>query len=136
MAKIKEERGSTVVEFVLILPIFLILLFSLIDFGRYFYTRVLVANASLEVASAVTRGDVTSNLQTVLNQAAPNLASFSSLERESQLTYQVTGTCNGVANQSITVKVSTAFKPIAPTAYLILSGVTPIESTSTMRCLR
>ena len=51
-----RTRGSAAIEFVLILPIFLIIFFSMIEYGRYFYARVLMSNASIEVASAISRG--------------------------------------------------------------------------------
>jgi Flp pilus assembly protein TadG len=46
----KTEFGQALVEFTLILPIFLLLLFSLVDFGRGFYTWLLVTNAAREGA--------------------------------------------------------------------------------------
>jgi Flp pilus assembly protein TadG len=38
MIRIRNERGSVAVEFGLIAPIFFLLLFGIIDFGRAFYT--------------------------------------------------------------------------------------------------
>lgn len=38
MKRIRNERGSVAVEFGLIAPIFFLLLFGIIDFGRAFYT--------------------------------------------------------------------------------------------------
>lgn len=46
----KTEAGQALVEFTLILPIFLLLLFAIVDFGRGFYTWVLVTNAAREGA--------------------------------------------------------------------------------------
>jgi Flp pilus assembly protein TadG len=46
----KTEAGQALVEFTLILPLFLILLFAIVDFGRGFYTWVLVTNAAREGA--------------------------------------------------------------------------------------
>ncbi len=48
----QTETGQTLVEFSLILPIFLLLLFALVDFGRGFYTWLLVTNAAREGARA------------------------------------------------------------------------------------
>lgn len=44
------EAGQALVEFTMILPIFLILLFGLVDFGRGFYTWLVVTNAAREGA--------------------------------------------------------------------------------------
>jgi Flp pilus assembly protein TadG len=46
------EVGQTLVEFSLILPFMLLLLFALVDFGRAFYTWLLVTNAAREGARA------------------------------------------------------------------------------------
>ena len=46
------QSGQTLVEFSLILPIFLLLLFALVDFGRGFYTWQVVTNAAREGARA------------------------------------------------------------------------------------
>ena len=51
VAKLRRtETGQALVEFTMILPIFLMLLFGLIDFGRGFYTWLLVTNAAREGA--------------------------------------------------------------------------------------
>jgi len=46
----QTEVGQSLVEFSLILPMFLVLLFGLVDFGRAFYTWLLVTNAAREGA--------------------------------------------------------------------------------------
>lgn len=46
----QTETGQALVEFTMILPIFLMLLFGLVDFGRGFYTWLLVTNAAREGA--------------------------------------------------------------------------------------
>lgn len=44
------EAGQTLVETAMVLPILLLLLFALVDFGRGFYTWLLVTNAAREGA--------------------------------------------------------------------------------------
>ena len=46
----QTEAGQSLVEFTMILPIFLVLMFGLVDFGRGFYTWLLVTNAAREGA--------------------------------------------------------------------------------------
>jgi hypothetical protein len=45
-----QEAGQTLVEFALVLPILLVMIFGLVDFGRAFYTWLLVTNAAREGA--------------------------------------------------------------------------------------
>lgn len=46
--RLKDERGSVAVEFGLIAPIFFLLVFGIIDFGRAFYTAHDLAAAARE----------------------------------------------------------------------------------------
>lgn len=48
----ETDAGQTLVEFSLILPFMLLLLFALVDFGRGFYTWLVVTNAAREGARA------------------------------------------------------------------------------------
>lgn len=50
MISIRNERGSVAVEFGLVAPIFFLLLFGIIDFGRAFYTVHDLAAATREGA--------------------------------------------------------------------------------------
>ena len=45
-----RERGQALVEFSMVMPIMLLLLFSLVDFGRAFYSWLLITNAAREGA--------------------------------------------------------------------------------------
>lgn len=47
-----RESAQSLVEFALVLPMFLLLLFALVDFGRAFFTWQVVTNASREGARA------------------------------------------------------------------------------------
>ena len=40
------EKGQTVVEVAIVLPILLVILLGIIDFGRVFYAAVTISNAS------------------------------------------------------------------------------------------
>jgi hypothetical protein len=51
----RDQHGSNVVEFAVFLPIFLILVFGIIDFGHAWYMRQLMVNASREGARYGTR---------------------------------------------------------------------------------
>ena len=57
-----SEAAQTLVEFSLVLPIFLLLLFALVDFGRAFFSWQVVTNAAREGARA---GAVQSDAATI-----------------------------------------------------------------------
>lgn len=50
MTLLHRERGATVVEFAIVLPLFLILVFGIVDFGRYYSAVSSVNTASRESA--------------------------------------------------------------------------------------
>lgn len=47
---IRKEEGQSLVEFALILPVLLLLIVAIIDFGWYFYAKTTFNNASRESA--------------------------------------------------------------------------------------
>jgi Flp pilus assembly protein TadG len=52
MNSIKDERGSTLIEFAAVLVVLLALTFGMIDFGRYIYAISVVRSAAQEGARA------------------------------------------------------------------------------------
>jgi Flp pilus assembly protein TadG len=46
----QSERGAVVVEFAIVLPLFLILVFGVIEFGMIMYYKAVITNASREGA--------------------------------------------------------------------------------------
>jgi Flp pilus assembly protein TadG len=50
--KWKNDRGATIVEFAIVLPVFLLLIFGIIDFGLLIYNKQILTNATREGARA------------------------------------------------------------------------------------
>lgn len=48
MARSKRSRGQSLVEFALVFPIFILLIFGLIDMGRYVYMNSTISQAARE----------------------------------------------------------------------------------------
>jgi Flp pilus assembly protein TadG len=74
---LRGERGSVAVEFALLAPVFLLLVFGIIDFGHAFYMQQMVSNGSREGARYGTRYN-TSDAGTHLfpNALSPTIASY------------------------------------------------------------
>ncbi len=54
----QSEAGQSLVEFTLVLPLLLVMLFAIVDFGRAFYTDSILTNAAREGARmAAVQGD-------------------------------------------------------------------------------
>ncbi|MDX9785182.1 MAG: TadE/TadG family type IV pilus assembly protein [Desulfobacterales bacterium] len=52
MKPIKDQTGAVLMEFVLVLPLLLLLLFASIEFGVAFFNKAMITNASREGARA------------------------------------------------------------------------------------
>ena len=52
----KNEKGQSLVEYALVLPLLLLLIFGIVDFGRYFHAYLTVDHAGREAARAASIG--------------------------------------------------------------------------------
>jgi Flp pilus assembly protein TadG len=67
-----NHRGQSTVEFALLVPVFLLLLFGITDFGRVMYQQMLVTEAAREGARAVGISGVGSDALTAANMFISN----------------------------------------------------------------
>lgn len=66
----KSEKGQSLVEFALVLPLLVVLLFGIIDFGRIFHVYLTIDHAGREAARAASIGqDDTKIINTAVNDA-------------------------------------------------------------------
>ncbi|MEE9495904.1 MAG: TadE/TadG family type IV pilus assembly protein, partial [Desulfobacterales bacterium] len=47
-----NQRGTAAIEFAIVLPLLMVLIFGIIEFGLVFYDKAMVTNASREAARA------------------------------------------------------------------------------------
>lgn len=116
---IKIRRGQTIVEFVLVLPIFIILVFAIIEYSRLWETVNVLTSAAREAArvAVVTAPDI----QQATN-AAQNILSAGNIQN-------ATVTISGPnALQDVLVTVSMNYSPITGS---IVPGVGSISLTRT-----
>jgi Flp pilus assembly protein TadG len=64
-----RERGAAAVEMALILPLLLLIVGGIIDFGRFFYTQNIVVNAAREGARSRAMGYTTADSDTRISQS-------------------------------------------------------------------
>ena len=119
---LKNDKGAAAVEFAIVLPLLILILFGIIEFSAAFFDKAVITNASREGARAGilfrsgTRGagseDAIINA-TVDNYIASNLISFGSSPATASTTITRTGFSVG---DTLTVTVS------YPYSYLVLPG--------------
>ena len=106
------EKGQALVEFTLLLPIFLLLLFAIIDFGMGFYSWITVTNAAREGARL---GVVMATSQ----QIEDRVYQTADLPNEStRMTVTVTN-AQGQPGESVVVKVDYDYDLITPLAGIV-----------------
>lgn len=125
--------GQSLVEFSLILPILLIMLFAIVDFGRAFYTWNTLSNAAREGARTAAVQGNTASINTAVTNAMGGLPSTSpTLTR----TYTNVQAAKG---NTVTVQLNYQFTYVTPISPLLnLIGGSSIanptlSSTSAMR---
>jgi len=127
----RSERGSVAVEFALFLPVFLLLIFAVVELGSAWYAKQMIVNASRDgarMASLLNPGDITdaeveSHVQTLLTQAGfPGSVSITSTGAE------------GDAGDLVSVQVDSTYQ------FPVLSALAPsslsqvnLRATTVMR---
>lgn len=114
MRLIDEEHGAAIVEFALVLPVLLLVLWGIVDIGRAFYTLNSLTSALREgartAAAMATKPDIAAN-QTVVR--ATVMQSFAPLGPPLDTT-KVSVT---VAGRQVTVAARYDFAPLALTGW-------------------
>lgn len=128
-------------EFAIVLPILLFVLFSMVDFGRYFYVRISLSSASFEVADAISRGLFLPNddantrkskMVAIVNDVSPGIAGFAQLSSPANLTITMVPEACPNPLGSTSVKLTTTFTSLSP----LFNFFQDANATSSMRCLR
>ena len=97
------ERGAAAVEFALVLPLFLMLLFGIVDFSRAFNIQLTLSDAAAEGARTLSAGGTAAAAH-----AAADSALLATSVSPADVTYPTTVTCSptaapGTATASMTV---------------------------------
>lgn len=72
--RLRCERGQTLVEFALIVPLLLLLLFGVIEFGRVFHAQLVITNAAREGArKAVVTSGTDADVSNVVKDSIANM---------------------------------------------------------------
>ena len=123
----RGERGQSLVEFAFVLPMLLIIVFAIIEFGVIMMDHIQIQNAATAGARAGSlKGSNSTNAVSAANSAAVGLVSCP--------VGTPTATYSG-SPQQVTVTVSCPYNPITPVGTLAagLNLASNISSTVLMR---
>lgn len=134
--RINREQGTSSVEFALVLPLLLLMLFAIIEFSIAMFDKAVITNASREGARKgilmrtpprVSAGEITT---TVVNYAGAHLISFS----EAAVTTNVSSVCVD-SGDPLTVTVSYPYSFfVVPNFISTLTGPLMLNGVTVMRC--
>jgi Flp pilus assembly protein TadG len=119
-----RDRGSVAVEFALLLPVLLLLIFGIIDFGRAINDQITLTQAAREGARLASLGYSTSAVTTRAQSAATGLSPVP--------TVTVTTACPTGAGTGVdaVVKLSYTFTFVTPVgAFAAMFGTASFGST-------
>ena len=140
----RGEKGQALVEFALLVPIFLMLLFAVVDFGMGFHSWITVTNSAREGARL-------GAVQATTAQIIVRVQDTSDLiDEDTKMTVTVacgpssdpppTGTCTSQPAESVVVRVDYDYDLITPLASLvaflscdIIGPTLTLSSTGEMR---
>lgn len=127
----ETDAGQTLVEFSLILPLMLLMLFALVDFGRGFYTWLVVTNAAREGARAgATQLDVAAIEGKVYDSFCSDYSSGDCGLDETKLSIAVTN-AQGTRGDPVEVDLTYDFQFVTPMGdILVLLGGSSLASPS------
>lgn len=130
--KLKREDGQSMVEFALILPIFLLILCGIIDFGWLFYNQLSLNNACREGARyAVVHTAENADTQAIINHIE-NLSTnvFANDGVDITVTYSAP---SDPTSGDITVSMEADISFFTPVLSTVLGKEKTIESTVIMK---
>ncbi len=126
----KTQRGQAVVEMALVLPVLILLVFGIVEFGRVLHTYMIVTDLSREGARKGAVGGTDSEIVTTVE----NNASAAGLDI-ANLTVNVTpaSMAKRARGTSVSVTVSFPVEIIAPVIGNIIGNPYTVTSHTTMR---
>jgi Flp pilus assembly protein TadG len=123
---IKDNRGQALVELAMTLPILLMLLFGIVEFGRIFNAYLVVNNAAREGARVAAVGYANEEIISTVNKAA---AIFDARD----LDIQIDPENSREQGKEVVVSVSYSVDIFAPIISAIIPDPFEVAGTSVMR---
>ena len=75
--RVEDDRGAVAVEFAIIAPLLLLVIFMVFDAGRYWFVQIGLVNATSQAARSLANGGTAVAAQSIMNQAAASALSLS-----------------------------------------------------------
>lgn len=121
-----EKKGQALVEFAFVIPLLLLFLFSIVEFGRIFGAELIVAYSAREGARVGTIGSTDDDIKSQVFNSAVNLD-------PSKLIVIIEPVSERIRGQQISVRVRYPVAVMVPIISVITGETVTVDSTCTMR---
>lgn len=121
-------------EFAILLPLLLLLLFGLVDFGRLFFVQIGLNSASIEGARASALGRSATDVTSIAQASAPQVPQMAGLGT-AQITVTRTACPNPGNGATTAVTASMPFTWVTPIGLFAFAGDRTLSSTSRLVCV-
>lgn len=123
----KSQKGQTLVETALILPIILMLLFGITDFGRILHVYLTLDHAGREAARGATVGSEDDVILLQINNATAGLD-----ENKLQIAITPQGKVNRASGSDVIIKLTYPVDFLTPIIGQVIGSI-ELENTTVMR---
>lgn len=107
-----NSKGQALVEFVIILPVTLMLVFGIVDFGRVIYVKNNLENVNSDVVDLYRNGKTTEEIDNIIN-----------MNKKENVKISI-----DVRNEYTNIVVSSSIRPITPGLSLVASKVFDVKT--------
>jgi Flp pilus assembly protein TadG len=127
MRLLKNQKGQALVEFAVILPLLLLLIMGIIEFGLMLNSYLTVRNVSREGARAGIVGSTNAEIENTIISTSPNL-------EESKLTINITpAEGSRKSGDTLTVQLTYKYELIVPIISSLLGNEIDLKAQTSMR---
>lgn len=124
---VRSSRGQAILELALVLPVLLLLVFGIVEFGRIFHAYLVVTQAAREGARVGVVGGTDADIEEAVRQVAASLD-------QNQLKIEIEPTESlRVRGESLRVKVSYSVNLVVPIIAGVVPNPFPLSVSATMR---
>ncbi|MCG0274878.1 MAG: pilus assembly protein [Thermosediminibacteraceae bacterium] len=129
MKLFRTQRGQAVVEFALVLPLLVLILFGVLEFGRIFHTYIVITNAAREGARLGAVGKPDSEIIARIYETA----ALPESDERLQITRLEPGESLRTPGTPFTVEVTYSLTPVTPLFSSFLPNPVVLRASTVMR---
>ncbi len=121
----QDEQGQSLVEFALVLPILLLILIGIFNFGQVFYSDIVINEAARDAARYASLGVSQSEIDQVITEDCQTL-------NASQLSYSVSQPYPQTSGMPVTITINYPVAVMLPLS-MFLPSTLHLQAVMTMR---